>query len=166
MSDNTYRPTVELYLRALCPVGSSTEQSRVIDQLQGLRNRDRIADLSIDVWGDRLEPATARKTARGRRLLDRIDTFQHWGRRNDVSLDSFRWRQAVTNVATEESITVVSLPTMALAEFVDGELCHLTPCTRDGVTQCVSDRVEQLADPSVTPGREQWDRTRIPQEDV
>ncbi|MFB6224490.1 MAG: HTH domain-containing protein [Haloarcula sp.] len=144
MSHNTYRPRVELYVRSLCPAGASQEQNHTVDQLQALADQDRLSDLSIYVWGDRIAPETARKTEEGQRLLDRIAAFKHWERETDASLDGFRWQHDVTNLATDESFSVIALPTMALSEFDNNTIQHVTPCTRDGQSLCVSDRVAKL----------------------
>lgn len=145
--DSTAKPVrVELFVRSLCPVDATQQQNHVIDQLQALEESDRIDDLSILIWGNRIAPSLAQRTADGRDLLDRLSAFEHWERDSDASLDAFDWQHAMTNMTSDESITVITLPTIALAEYVDGDLHHVAPCTRDGTVHRVSDRIRRLAE--------------------
>jgi len=141
---NTVR--VELFVRSLCPEDATHQQDYVIDRLQSLEETGRIADLSILIWGNRIEPKLAQRTAAGRRLLERLSMFERWERESDASLDAFDWQHPVTNMVSEESFSVITLPTLALAEYVDGELQHVAPCTRDGTVHRVIDRVSRLAE--------------------
>lgn len=145
MPSNTTSRRVELFVRSLSP-GAPSQQGDVIDQLQALEAAGHLDDLSIQVWGDRIAPAIAQQTASGRQLLDRLTAFERWERDADASLPAFDWRRTVTNLATEESCAVIALPTMALAEYVDGTLAHVAPCKRDGTCYSVADRVSALAD--------------------
>ncbi|MBV0900999.1 HTH domain-containing protein [Haloarcula salina] len=154
MPPDTYLPSVELYVRSLSPAGVSQQQDHVIGQLQALENDGRIADLSIYVWGDRLAPDTAHRTEHGEFLLDRLTAFERWERASGASLDAFGWRDSSTTIASDRTIDVISLPLMGLAEFVDGELRHVAPCTRDGTVQCVRDRVAALSAPTPSSERE------------
>jgi hypothetical protein len=145
--DSTAKPVrVELFVRSLCPVDATQRQNHVIDQLQTLEEADRINDLSILIWGNRIAPSLAQRTANGRTLLDRLAMFERWERDSEVSLDAFDWRHAMTTMAADESITVIALPTIALAEYVDGDLRHVAPCTRDGTVHRVADRISRLAE--------------------
>ncbi|EMA01111.1 hypothetical protein SAMN05443574_101544 [Haloarcula vallismortis] len=145
--DSTANPVrVELFVRSLCPEDGTQQQHYVIDRLQALADAGRIADLSILIWGRRIEPRLAQRTAEGRRLLERLSTFEQWERNSDASLAAFDWQHPVTNMASDESVNVITLPTLALAEYVDGDLQHVAPCTRDGTVYRVVDRVTNLAD--------------------
>ncbi|GCF12923.1 hypothetical protein Harman_08580 [Haloarcula mannanilytica] len=141
---NTVR--VELFVRSLCPEDATRQQNHVIDQLQALEEAGRIDDLSILVWGSRIAPALAQRTAAGRELLDRLTMFEQWERDSGASLDAFDWHHAVTNMATDESVDIITLPTIGLAEYVDGDLRHVAPCTRNGTVYRVADRVNRLAE--------------------
>lgn len=145
MPSNTTPRRVELFVRSLSPADPS-QQRGVVDRLQALDAEGRLEDLSILVWGDRIAPDIARRTANGRQLLDRLRAFQHWERDADAQLPAFDWQHSVTNLATDRSCTVIALPTMALAEYVDGTLSHVAPCRRDGTCYSVADRVAALAD--------------------
>jgi hypothetical protein len=57
--------TASLFVRSLSPEGARTEQERVIDRLQALRDRGVLADVSLTIWGSRLRPTSARRTEAG-----------------------------------------------------------------------------------------------------
>lgn len=145
--DSTATPVrVELFVRSLCPEDATQQQNDVLDQLQALEEAGRIEDLSILIWGRRIEPRIAQRTAEGRHLLERLSMFEQWEREADASLDAFDWQHPVTNMVSDESVNVITLPTLALAEYVDGDLRHVAPCRRDGTVYRVTDRISRLAD--------------------
>jgi hypothetical protein len=145
--DSTTNPVrVELFVRSLCPEDATHQQNYVLDQLQALEEAGRIEDLSILIWGSRIEPRLAQRTAEGRHLLERLSMFERWERESDASLDAFDWQHPLTNMVSDESVSVITLPTLALAEYVDGDLRHVAPCTRDGTVHRVTDRISSLAD--------------------
>jgi len=145
--DSTATPVrVELFVRSLCPEDATQQQNYVIDQLQALEKAGRIEELSILIWGRRIEPRIAQRTTEGRHLLERLSMFEQWERESDASLDAFDWQHPVTNMISDESVNVITLPTIALAEYVDGDLRHVAPCRRDGTVCRVTDRISHLAD--------------------
>ncbi|EMA23776.1 HTH domain-containing protein [Haloarcula argentinensis] len=145
--DSTANPVrVELFVRSLCPKDATQQQHYVLDRLQALEDAGRIEDLSILIWGRRIEPRLAQRTAEGRHLLERLSMFEQWERDSDASLDAFDWEHPLTNMVSDDSVSVITLPTLALAEYVDGDLQHVAPCTRDGTVHRVADRVNRLAD--------------------
>lgn len=158
--DSTATPVrVELFVRSLCPENATRQQNYVIEQLQALEEAGHIEDLSILIWGNRIEPETARRTAEGRHLLTRLSTFKRWARDADASLDAFDWQHSMTNMATDESVSVVTLPTLVLAEYVGDDLQHVAPCRRDGAVHSVTDRVNRLADTTHPTDEPEHERT-------
>jgi len=74
--DSTATPVrVELFVRSLCPEDATQQQNDVLDQLQALEEAGCIEDLSILIWGRRIEPRIAQRTAEGRHLLERLSMF-------------------------------------------------------------------------------------------
>lgn len=157
--DSTANPVrVELFVRSLCPEHATQQQHDVLDRLQALEDAGRIEELSILIWGHRLEPRLAQRTAEGRHLLERLSMFEQWERDSDVSLDAFDWQHPVTNLVSDESVSVITLPTLALAEYVDGDLDHVAPCTRGRTVHRVTDRVNRLADTADLAGDPEHER--------
>jgi hypothetical protein len=160
--DSTANPVrVELFVRSLCPEDATHQQNYVIDQLQALEDAGHIEELSILIWGSRIEPRLAERTAEGRKLLERLSMFEQWERESDASLDAFDWQHPVTNMVSDESVSVITLPTLALAEYVDGDLQHVAPCTRDGTAYRVTDRISRLADTAHATDEPEHERTVV-----
>ncbi|EMA29969.1 HTH domain-containing protein [Haloarcula japonica] len=160
--DSTANPfRVELFVRSLCPEDATQQQHYVLDRLQALEDAGRIEELSILIWGRRIEPQLAQRTAKGRHLLERLSMFEQWERDSDASLDAFDWQHPVTNMVSDESVNVITLPTLALAEYADGALQHVAPCTRDGTVHRVADRVSHLADTTDSTDELEHERTVV-----
>ncbi len=103
--DSTANPVrVELFVRSLCPEAATQQQNYVLDRLQALEDAGCIEDLSILIWGRRIEPRLAQRTAEGRHLLAGLPV-RRWERDSDVSLDAFDWQHPVTNMVSDESAT-------------------------------------------------------------
>jgi len=138
-------PTLELYVRSLLPDGALSRQEAVIGRLEDLEARGRIEDFTVIVWGKRIARSTAAAhTAEGEYILNRVAEFKSWALGNNVSLESFYDTQAVDTDVTDETYTAITLPVMGLAEYQDGELRHVAPCTEDDVVHTIMDRLEQL----------------------
>lgn len=138
-------PHIELYVRSLLPTGAHERQEAVIDQLQRLDREDRIGDFSVIVWGKQVaRDSAAAYTEEGQYILNRVAEFKQWSLSNNVSLESFYQTTTVDNEVTENSYTAITLPVMGLAEYVDGELQHVAPCTSGDIVHTIMDRLERL----------------------
>jgi hypothetical protein len=144
MTDTTQR-TVELYVRSMSPDGAQNRQEQVIERLQRLDREDEIADFSVVVWGKQISrESAAASTDEGTYILNRVAEFKQWALSNNVSLDAFYQRRRVENELTGEAYTTLTLPVMGLAEYEDGELVHVAPCTEGDVVTRIVDRLDSL----------------------
>lgn len=138
-------PQIELYVRSLLPAGAHERQEAVIEQLQRLDREDKIDDFSVIVWGKQVaRDSAAAHTEEGQYILNRVAEFKQWALSNNVSLESFYQKKEVASEVTEESYTAMVLPVMGLAEYHDGELQHVAPCTDGDVVHTIMDRLERL----------------------
>jgi hypothetical protein len=145
-------PRLELYVRSLHPDGAHERQEAAIETLERLDEDDRIADFSVVVWGKQVAPETAAsRTREGEFMLNRIAEFKQWALSNGVSLESFYQERRVDSPVSEDPHTVVTLPVMGLAEYRDGELEHVAPCTDGDAVHTVTDRLDELADGETEP---------------
>jgi len=145
MSHGQYRPAVDLYVRSMCPAGAHDRQERVIERIQSMNEAGDVEEVSIVVWGDRISTDTAAgHTDRGRDIPDRIAAFQRWALREGVSLPWVQPRR-VGRVATDAHREANSLPVMCLAEYVDGDLTHVTSHADGDTVRCVDDHLARLA---------------------
>jgi hypothetical protein len=140
-------PHIELYVRSLLPTGAHERQEAVIEQLERLEQEDVIADFSVIVWGKQIaRDSAAAHTEEGRYILNRVAEFKQWALSNNVSLESFYQTTTVDTEVAPEPHTAMTLPVMGLAEYQDGELQHVAPCTDGDVVHTIMDRLDRLED--------------------
>lgn len=141
----TDRPRIELYVRSLLPDGAHGRQEAVIDRLERLDAEDEIESFSVIVWGKQIarESAGAR-TEEGEYILNRVAEFKQWALSNNMSLESFYQKQTVANETSDREIDTITLPVMGLAEYQEGELVHVAPCTEGETVHTITERLEQL----------------------
>jgi len=139
------QPRIELYVRSLLPDGAGHRQEAVIEQLQRLDAEDEIADFSVIVWGKQIAHESAgSRTEEGEYILNRVAEFKQWALSNNVSLESFYQTHEVENDASDEAYNAMVLPVMGLAEYVDGELRHVAPCTDGDAVHTITERLDRL----------------------
>lgn len=140
----TSTKTLELYVRSLSPPASTAQLDAVLDRLDDLEATDRIASYSVHVWGKQVRPTTADQSTVSSDIHDRLTTFRAWAEREGMALaPSFRTKDVRLSF-TDEAYTVVILPVMTLAEYVDDDLTFVAPCTDGETVYTVHDRLEAL----------------------
>jgi len=143
MSDSP-TPHIELYVRSLMPDGAHERQEAVIDRLETLDQEGKIEDFSVIVWGKQVSrESVAAHTEEGKYILNRVAEFKQWALSNNVSLSSFYQTTEIQSELTDNYSAMV-LPVMGLAEYGDGELQHVAPCTSDDVVHTIMDRLDRL----------------------
>lgn len=134
-----------LYVRSLRPRQGNERQRTVIDRLKTLERVQAIDDYSVVVWGRQL-PATIEKTQTsfGKQLLEQVETFEEWARRNGYSTENtFPIREIETRF-TGELLTARLLPQLTLAEFQGDTLTFVTPVAREQDAPSVEDRLDAI----------------------
>lgn len=140
----TPAPHIELYVRSLMPDGAHERQEAVIERLETLDRNDEIDGFSVIVWGKQVSrESAAAHTEEGTYILNRVAEFKQWALSNNVSLESFYQTTEVESEITDDYSAMV-LPVMGLAEYDDGELKHVAPCTKGDVVHTIMDRLDRL----------------------
>lgn len=142
-TEDTGRTTVELYVRSLYTPGAHERQEQLIEALTRLAERGAIDDFSVVVWGKYI-PLEGATGATDTSLRRRITAFEQWAAKEGVSLDSFYRTREATTLATETSQTVLTLPMFGLAEYEDGDLVQVSPCTDGDCVTGVESHVRAL----------------------
>lgn len=148
---------VELYVRSLAPGPAHGLQDALIARLEELVDRGTLEGMQLYVWGDSVCPESAAAgTAAGEFVLDRVNTFVAWARENGFTPRSCLRVTDVNSTLAEVEYTAIKFPQMLLAEFDDGELLFLSPCSDTDHDIGVQDHLSALADeelpvPGVTP---------------
>lgn len=139
--DAASRTTVEVYVRSL-----SEEVQPLLDEtLRRLRAAGDVGEVCVVVWGRSFDPTgAAAGTDPGRALADRLRAFRQWAAENGASFGPF-FRARTVDRLTGETYTRVDLPTVTLAEYLEGELAFVAPCWLGEHHHTVLDRAERLA---------------------
>ena len=139
------KPRIELYVRSLLPDGAHGRQEAVIKRLERLEARDEVEDVSVIVWGKQVAPESAvAHTEEGEYILNRVAEFKQWALSNNVSLESFYQNQTVENETSDSTYDAIVLPVMGLAEYRDGELHHVAPCTDGKAVHTITDHLDRI----------------------
>lgn len=139
--------TLELYVRSLAPHGGEPSRAEISEQVRALVEYGGVDDYELVVWGEALPDDTDHE------LSERLAQFRAWAAAHDATLVGFEDRPAGSLV--DETREVTSLPTVALAEYRDGDLVGVTPHERDGALRTVADHVGALTlDSNPWPKRE------------
>ncbi|WP_336002138.1 HTH domain-containing protein [Halorientalis halophila] len=157
------RVTVDLHVRSLTPRGGPGQQEAVIERLEELVESGHVDEFSLDVWGRQVSLSTAAaRTDAGRDVLNRVEAFRDWAAETDRSVDSFFETRRVSSTVTDENYVALVLPRVTLAEYRDGDLAYVAPCT-DGEDVCtVLDRLDALeTEPTVAEAVEADGRGRL-----
>lgn len=135
---------IELFVRSLAQTGATRRIEDTLDRLDDLEDRGDVADYTVTVWGREIGTA-ARRTATGRHILDSIESFEDWAATAGASVDRFYETRTVERDLTGETYSVTDLPVVAMAEYENGVLGHVTPHEKEGVVRTVQDRLDDIA---------------------
>lgn len=136
---------VELYVRSLAPRGLQEGQRVVLETIESLKRSGTLTDHTLYVSGAEI-PATPAETVTdfGKFLLNRAAVFSAWADKNDVSLGKLFERRSIHSSITGEHRETLVFPVMALAEYEGTDLRFVAPCTVDGTSVTVRDRLDEL----------------------
>jgi len=150
MTTETTTVTVDLHVRSLTPRAGRGRQEAVIERLERLADTGRIHEFNLDVWGRQISLSTAAaRTDAGQNVLDRVERFREWAEETDRSISSFFETRRVDSEMTEESYVALVLPMFTLAEYHDGDLAYVAPCSDGDGVVTVTDRLDTLAENGV-----------------
>lgn len=136
---------VELYVRSLAPRGVHPRQRAVIETLAELTDSGIIDHYRIHVCGRQIPASRAAdSTEFGAYLRNRIDVFREWADRNGWTLDEAFQHRCFESELTGESVDVLTLPVMTLAEYDQDALCFVSPVESEETTWTVQDRLDAL----------------------
>lgn len=148
--------SVELYVRSLAGGATRAPQEAAVERLSGLERAGTVDEYAVRVWGRRVCPdGAAAETRAGQFVLDRIERFREWARRNGLSVEAFFDTHEVDRPVTRESYTAITVPSLTLAEFRGDDLHRVTPCADGEAVYTVDDHLGALR----ADDRPEWDET-------
>ncbi|MCU4742848.1 HTH domain-containing protein [Natronoglomus mannanivorans] len=155
------RITLELWVRSVAPTVATPRRDRIVDRVRQLADRDVVAAFDCNGWASVVERDAAgvedgdehEGEGEGEHEHDHpdqplrtvLESFERWADHTGRSLEPcFRTRRAESAI-TGESTVVCRPPTIALAEYYDGELAHVAPSRAGERLIDIEDRLESLA---------------------
>lgn len=136
--------TLEVYVRSLTP-SKNRQLDGILDRVDRLETTGVLADSTVHVVGEAVCPRTAMATDAGQHVCERVEEFRDWARRTDRRIESFFPTRTVRHGIIGDDYEKIVFPTVAIAEFVQGELAFVTPCTDGEVALTPGDRLDELA---------------------
>ena len=134
---------IEAFVRSSPPAGARDSAARTVDRLRTLVEAGRVDEYSVYHWGRTVDPGAVPPCLEMEDLLfDRVGSFRSWAVDADVELEGFVRREA--GGLLEEPRTVLVVPVVALAEYVDGELVGVAPHSGGGETLTVEGYLDAL----------------------
>lgn len=138
--------SVELFVRSLSPAGTHPQQEWVLNRLRELHRDDHIASYTVTVWGTGISPESEiARTETGQAILDTVDEFTRWARRNDRSFPAAFGERERNSLVGDEQQTVIPFPAMCLAVREEDELRCVTPCVATTLDHSIHDCLAELA---------------------
>ncbi|RQG96605.1 HTH domain-containing protein [Natrarchaeobius chitinivorans] len=146
MKDASPSPrTVELWIRSFAPATTGPTQERALERLENVESTSGIEATEVRIWGPKVERTErSRRIPQLRRIQERLDSFEAWATRTGRRLEPFFRRCHGESTIAGERHDVHRLPTVALAEFEDGDIVHVAPCLDGDRTVDVFDRFDEL----------------------
>lgn len=139
--------TAELYVRSLRPRGSHSGQDAIVERLEELASIGALDEYRVHVWGDGLAlESSASRTTPGRQIRECVEDFQQWATVAGMSLESFFPTETVHSKIIDREYTAIQFPMVTLAEYEDGVLQFVSPCSDGDTVITVFDRLDALAE--------------------
>lgn len=146
---------VELYLCAEPQFGVEHQKQSVIDRLHALERDDKIDEFDISLWGREIRPTGPLEgTDYHTSVLADLREFEEWAEQHDASAARPFKRRTLDSDIVDETYDVISLPTMCIAVYEDGQLRGVYPYgDAEGthtVRKCLDDLDDADTEPSVS----------------
>ncbi len=137
--------TIRLFVRADPELGCEAQKQSVIHRLAALEDEGQIGSYDVDVWAGEICPSgPLTETAYYQRIFDHISAFRTWASKAAVSLDFAFKRTTLTCEMTDETYSIVSLPSMCLAVYEGDDLCGVYPHCNNGELYTIADCLAEL----------------------
>ena len=134
---------IEAFVRSSPPAGARDPAARTVGRLRGLVEAGRVDECSVHRWGRTIDSGAAPPCSEtGDLLFDRVGSFRSWAADAGVELEGFVRREA--GGLLEEPRTVLAVPVVTLAEYIDGELVGVAPHSGSGETLTVEGYLDAL----------------------
>lgn len=145
MTGDPTRISVELFVRSLAPDGTRPALESVVDRLHRLESADAIDDIAVHITGRKICPdSPTARTGPGEFLLARVKSFEAWADRTGRSISTAFRRSEDARGIDGSDHSGIAFPTMAMAEYEDGDLRFVSPASEGSTVHAVRDRLDVL----------------------
>ncbi len=124
------------------PTSDSTGSERLVGRLRELKRQGYVDSFEIEMWDRYIDVGSADIPSSVKRARALLETFDDWAGLHESSIDGWGSDVAVGRGRMGHSTDIRRTPTTILAEYVDGNLERVTPCTNERL--CVGARLEQI----------------------
>lgn len=137
--------TVTLYLCAEPQFGVENQKQTVIDRLTDLERAGAIDEFETYIWGREIRTTGPLEgTSYHQTVLESLREFEEWLQRNGADADRLFKRREVDSTIVDETYSVISLPTMCLAVYEEGDLSGVYPYADGEGTHTVREGLSEL----------------------
>ncbi len=144
-ANETTNYTVKLFVRADPELGCERQKQAVVETVETLADEDRIDSYEVHPWSKEIRiRGPLEGTAYYQNVFDHIEAFQQWADERSVRLNTAFKMQSVDCEITDETYRVLSLPSICIAVYEDGELCAVYPHSTDEQCQTPSSCLREL----------------------
>ena len=131
-ANDTTNYTVKLFVRADPELGCERQKQAALEKLETLDDDGRIDSYEIHAWTKEIRVrGPLEGTDYYENVFDHIEAFQQWADEESVRLNTAFKLQSVDCEITDETYRVLSLPSICIAVYEDGELCSVYPHSTD-----------------------------------
>ncbi len=147
--------TAELYVRSLTAKPGRGPDAETLDRLTALEHRGVVDAVDVQIWGREIDlSGRAVRTACGQSLLRRLEAIRQWADDNDRKLPGFETLRTESHPLTGADRETLQLPPVALVEYRDGAVVHVTPHATRSEVYTVTDRIDDLEDAAASEAAE------------
>lgn len=121
MTEHTDRPELTVYLRASAPSVARDRQREVVERAERLVETDRIEDVTVRRWDDRVVVSNGPDTA-DTRAVEAFESFKRHTEKSGRSIEPFFQEHERSDGR------LIVFPMICIAVRVDGDLRAVFPC--------------------------------------
>lgn len=142
-----HRPWFELRVRSPPSTGDPEVRGDVTARLDELETDGTIDRYDVLGWGREYRPTSAPQIELGRTFHERLVELDEWAACTGLSVAPFfRMRTGRSGRSGRDDVAQATLvhPPLVLAEYVDTELRHISPCTDGQAIYSVDDHLDAV----------------------
>lgn len=124
MTEHTGRPELTVYLRASTPSAARERQREVVERAERLAETDRIEDVTVRRWDDRVTVSNGPETPAAH-AVEAFESFKRYTEETGRSVEPFFQEHERTDGR------LIVFPVICIAVHVDDELRGVFPCADD-----------------------------------